>query len=87
MVTKKNKTVEPFRPISVIANEIVADWGANVNFGAVPHLNALLQLDKISDSYGLDSAELTIAYFLSNASTWRGETARRIKLELNRMIK
>jgi hypothetical protein len=29
-----------------------------------------------------DSAESIVAYFLSNAATWRGADARRIKAEL-----
>jgi hypothetical protein len=35
----------------------------------------------------MDSGRSIVAYFLSNASTWRGETAKRIKLELNKMLK
>ena len=86
MATKKNKTIESHRPIHVIAYEIHRDWGEKIYFGAKPHLNALMHLDKRSDYYGVERAEMLIAYFLSNASTWRGETARRIKLELKSMI-
>lgn len=84
MATKK---IEQHRPIHVIVNEINKDWGPKVDIYAKEYLNALSHLDKITDSYGVDRAEMIIAYFLSNASTWRGETARRIKLELNKMIK
>lgn len=74
------------RPIWKIANEIMADW-PNPYFGAVPYLTAMLDLDKISDPYGLDSGESIVLYFLSNANTWRGETARRVKAELKQMVK
>ena len=74
------------RPLSVIANEISNDW-ENVYFGAVDYLNALKTLNTINDMYYQDTAYSIVAYFLSNAGTWRGETARRVKKELNAMIK
>ena len=74
------------RPISTIASEISRDWG-KVNFGAVPYLLAMHDLDSLADTYGYDSAESVVLYFLSNATTWRGESARRIKAELKGMLK
>lgn len=74
------------RPLYVIAAEIRKDW-KNVNFGAEPYLGAMMGLNKITEKYGVDSAKSIVAYFLSNASTWRGEVAKRVKLELNKMIK
>jgi hypothetical protein len=74
------------RPIYEIAKEIRSDW-KNVYFGAVPYLEAMLQLDKVEDSYGYDSASSIVLYFLGNASSWRGETAKRVKAELKSMIK
>ena len=38
------------------------------------------------DMYGFNTAESIVRYFLSNASTWRGETAKRIKKELKAMV-
>jgi hypothetical protein len=78
--------METTRSISVIANEIRKDW-SNVYFGAKPYLSAMLFLDGINDNYGCDSARSIISYFLSNAKTWKGEKAREIKKELNKMIK
>lgn len=75
-----------FRPINVIAQEIVADWKP-VNFAAKPYLNAMQSLVNVTDNYGLDSAKSIISYFLANASHWRGEKARTIKKELNKMVK
>lgn len=74
------------RPILEIAAEIDADW-TNVYFGAVPYLRAMRQLITVDDKYGDDPADEVIIYFLSNAKTWRGETARRVKAELKEMIK
>lgn len=74
------------RPIHEIAHEIQSVW-KNVNFGAAPYLRAMLRLSSVEDMYGYDSAKSIILYFLSNANTWRGEDARRIKKELNKLIK
>lgn len=75
------------RELFEIASEIKADWGAKVYFGAKPYLDAMSCLRTVDDTYGEDSAKMIVAYFLSNASTWRGETAKRVKKELNAMIK
>lgn len=74
------------RPISEIANEISNDW-KKVYFGAVPYLDAMKTLKSINDNYFYDSAKTIVLYFLGNAQTWKGETARKIKKELNLMIK
>jgi len=74
------------RSLSEIAREIRNDWKP-VYFGAVPYLQAMQTLDSIDDDYGMDSAKSIVLYFLSNASTWRGETAKRIKAELKAMCK
>ncbi len=78
------------RPLSVIANEILADYrnaGKSVYFGAVPYLHAMQALDQVSDVYGCDPGSQIIAYALSNLTTWRGEKAREIKKELNQILK
>ena len=75
------------RKIYEIANEIANDWRDKVYFGARPYLSAMSCLTDITDDYGCDSADSIIRYFLANASSWRGETARRVKKELNDMIK
>ena len=75
------------RPLYEIAKEIKKDWGAKVYFGAKPYLDAMSTLDSINDNYGFDSGKSIVLYFLGNASTWRGETAKRIKAELKAMTK
>jgi len=74
------------RAVSTIAREIVQDWRPP-NYAAAPYLRAMHWLTSIEDKYGLDSGRSVVAYFLSNAGTWRGETARRVKKELNAMLK
>jgi hypothetical protein len=84
MATKKTNIES--RSLSVIAAEIRKDW-KKPYFGAVPYLNAMMCLDKITDNYGFDTGKSIVLYFLANAGTWKGETARRIKKELNAMAK
>ena len=74
------------RSINIIAKEIKNDW-KNVWFGAKPYLSAMSTLIDINDNYGCDDARTIIIYFLSNAVTWKGETARRVKAELKQMLK
>lgn len=47
----------------------------------------MLSIDKITDMYDQDPARDVVAYFLNNATVWKGEDARRIKAELNAMLK
>lgn len=73
------------RPISAIAADIGKNW-MNVNYAAKPYLDAMHSLTSIQDNYGLDSAKSVVLYFLSNASSFRGEEAKRIKAELKALI-
>ena len=74
------------RPLWAIAREVRKDW-TKPYFGAVPYLDAMSCLDSIEDTYICDSAKSIVLRFLSNASTWRGETAKRVKAELKAMCK
>ena len=81
METKKKRTFQQ------IARDIKSTW-LNVYFGAVPYLDALLELDTSdpNESYLYDSAGDIARYFLVNAQTFRGEDARRLKAELKSLI-
>lgn len=74
------------RTIREIAREIEANW-ERPYFGAVPYLNAMHRLQSVNDKYGFDDARGIVLYFLSNATTWRGDKARAIKAELKGLIK
>ena len=74
------------RPLSVIAAEISRTW-PNVNFAAKPYLSAMRLLHTIDDGYVYEDASSVVLYFLSNAGSWRGDDARRIKAELKAMVK
>jgi hypothetical protein len=74
------------RPLYTIAREIRANW-STVHYTAKPYLEAMATLNNIGDTYIFESARSIVAYFLSNASSWRGDKARAIKTELKNMLK
>jgi hypothetical protein len=76
---------ENARPLYAIASEIRKDWN-KINYAAKPYLDAMGSIGDIHDSYGYDSGKGIVRYFLSNASTWKGDTAKRIKAELKSML-
>ena len=73
------------RSLYLIAREIRKDW-KKVNYAAEPYLVAMSKLDSVDDTYYTENGRDIVARFLCNASTWRGETARRIKKELNALL-
>lgn len=73
-----------------IANMIQKDWrkqGKGVSPYAKPYLEAMFSLEKITDKYYLDSGESIVAYFLGNATSWRGPVAKAVKAKLKKMLK
>lgn len=74
-----------YRPLSTIAKEIRQTW-PNVNYAAKPYLSAMFSLETMDDKCGMDDARSVVAYFLSNAATWRGPDAKRVKAELKAML-
>lgn len=74
------------RPLFTIAREIRKDW-KNVSPYAAPYLQAMSCLNSVDDRYIMDSGRSIVSYFLANAGSWRGETAKRIKAELKAMVK
>jgi hypothetical protein len=74
------------RTLRTIAQEIYDDWKP-VNYAAAPYLRAMSSLNSVDDNYIMDRGRDIVNYFLSNASTWKGETARRIKKELKEMVR
>jgi len=75
----------PNRLISEIARDIRKAWRLP-NFAALPYLDAMHQLDKITDKFMADDARSIVLYFLSNANTFRGPTAKALKAELKGLL-
>jgi hypothetical protein len=73
------------RPLYVIAKEIYTEW-PKVNYAAEPYLDAMSNLGSVNQSYYQDSGRSIVRYFLANAQSWRGDAARRIKLELKSLL-
>ena len=71
------------RKLSEIAKDILQHW-KNPYFGAKPYIQAMLLIHSTDPKapYLAESAEDIVAYFLANATTFRGEDAKRIKAEL-----
>jgi hypothetical protein len=72
--------------ISEIAGIIADDW-SKVNFAASPYLIAMYSLTTVNDKYGVESGRGIVAYFLSNATSWKGEVAKAVKAELKKRLK
>lgn len=68
-----------------LAAIIEADWRP-VQYGAQPYLEAIKECDGDEAVYGpaRESAASLVLYFLSNARSWRGPTAKAVKAELRR---
>jgi hypothetical protein len=72
------------RSINEIAREIRSDW-KKIHYAAAPYLDAMGSLSTVQDQYGADDARGIVLYFLANAATYRGENAKRLKLELKQV--
>ncbi len=75
------------RTFKQIALDIKSTW-LNIYFGAVPYLEVMLTLDTTdpSEPYCYDTAGDIVRYFLSNAQTFKGADAKRLKAELKSML-
>lgn len=73
------------RTLSEIAKDIIQHWN-NPYFGAKPYIQAMLLIHSADPDapYLAVSAKHIVTYFLANATTFRGEDARRIKDELKK---
>ena len=73
------------RKLSEIAKDILQHW-KNPYFGAKPYIQAMLLINSAEPytPYLSESAEYIKSYFLANATSFRGEDARRIKAELKK---
>ena len=80
------------RSLAEIAAEIEADYrakGKPVYFAAAPYVTALRTTSAATDlsgKYFEDDLEGVIIRLLGNLSTWRGETAKRVKAELQAAV-
>ena len=71
-----------------IAKIIREDFGRSKSFVcAEPYVEAMEQMDSVTDKYFYDDGRDIVNYFLANAQGWRGEIARDIKGTLKQMLK
>ncbi len=71
--------------ICEIAQFIIDDWSKQ---GRVPktYLEPMLSIDTLDDMYGADSASSVVAYFISSASSWKGDVAKVTKKHLTDLL-
>ena len=76
-------TTKQNRNLSEIARDILNNW-KNPSQYAKPYLKAMLTINSSDPNarYLFETAGDIVAYFLANATTFRGPDARRIKQEL-----
>ena len=72
--------------LTQLARICQADW-KNIYFGAKPYLDVMRQMTNIHDKYVAEDGRSVVLYFLNNAKSWRGETAKAVKAELKRRLK
>lgn len=73
--------------IKEIAQLVARDWGQGMGSYARVYVEAMLTMETVLDKYMLEDGDDIVIRFLSNAVTWRGVTARAVKLELNNRLK
>lgn len=72
--------------ISDIARVVNKHW-PKPYFGAVPYIQSMTACETLDSRFIAEDGKTQVLYFLSNATTWRGEVARLVKAELNRRLK
>jgi hypothetical protein len=79
------ENTQTHKPLYQYAGIIKRNWDG-LGATAKPYVQAMFELDQITDNYGADSAQSIVRYFLANASAWRGDVARQTKAELKRLV-
>ena len=74
------------KPLSYTAQIIRDNWN-NPSPYALPYIEAMAQINSIEDNDYADTAHSVVIYFLANAQTWRGDTARLVKAHLKSLVK
>jgi hypothetical protein len=72
--------------LSAIARFVHKDW-PRPYFGCVPYMEAMLSLERVTDTFGADTGQYVVRGFLSNCATYRGASARVVKAELNARLR
>ena len=76
----------PNMKIYEICTVIRMSW-ANVYFGAKPYISAMASIQDINERFIAEDGRTQVAYFLANATQWKGPVARIVKKELNKRLK
>jgi hypothetical protein len=72
--------------ISQLSDVIFDDWGDSISLYAYPYAEAMADIETLDDMYGLDSAPLVVANFLSAAEEWNSDVGHTVRNELQRRL-
>jgi len=80
------------KPLNQLAAAILTDWKDNPSsafyrISAKPYVEAMLTMHNCEDYYGMEYGDMIVARALNALHQWRGETARKVKAELNEHLK
>lgn len=76
--------MEKPRTLPELCAAIRADWKP-VHAWAKPYLEAMECCQTVNDKYFAEDGKIQVIYFLSNATSWKGEVARTVKKELKKL--
>lgn len=71
--------------LGALAGVALFEW-ADMPQSAKMYAEAMSELSSIADSYGDDSGESIVAYFLVNAEDWQGDVADKVKARLQSLL-
>ena len=77
--------IENNENIAEIANFIKNDW-KNISQHALVYLEPMTTLSNINQNYFEDDGKSIVRYFLANARSYRGENAKIVKKQLNKLL-
>lgn len=81
----KIEEIENNQNLDEIANFIKNDW-KTASVHALAYLDPMLTLKSINDDYYQDDGKSIVRYFLANARGYRGENAKIVKKQLNKLL-
>jgi hypothetical protein len=67
-------------------DDISGDKNQDKYYAVLPYARAMCQVETLEDDYIFEKGKDVVMYFLSNATIWRGETAKAVKTELKRRL-
>jgi len=74
------------RPLFLVAEEIEKDW-IDITEDCKYYIECMKELKRINNRQGFDSGKTFVVYFLAECILWHTSNSRKLKKELEEMIK